>query len=65
MIRIYKGKAQTEEDMRFIKSVLQNGLDVACAHLVIDESQYCETCKYKIACKEVRKAISYIENRFE
>ena len=65
MIRIYKGKAQTEDDMRFIKSVLQNGLDVACAHLVIDESQYCETCKYRIACKEVRKAISYIVKRYE
>ena len=65
MIRIYKSKSQTEDGMRFIKSVLQNGLDVACAHLVIDESQYCETCKYRTACKEVRRAISYIEKRFE
>lgn len=65
MIRIYKGKFQSEDDMRFIKSVFQNGLDVACAHLVIDESQYCETCKYRTACKEVRKAISYIEQRYE
>lgn len=65
MIRIYKGMTQTEDDMRFFKSVLQNGLDVACAHLVIDESQYCETCKYRTDCKEVRKAISYIEKRYE
>lgn len=65
MIRIYKGKSQTEDDMRFIKSVFQNGLDVACEHLVIDESQYCGTCKYKKSCKEVRKAISYIEERYK
>lgn len=65
MIRIYKGNAQTEDDMRFIKSVMQNGLDIACSHLIVDESQYCETCKYQKPCKEVRKAISYIENRFE
>lgn len=65
MIRIYKGKSQTEEDMRFIKSVLQNGLDIACSHLIVDESQYCETCKYRQACKEVRKTISYIEKRYE
>lgn len=65
MIRIYKGNAQTEDDIRFIKSVLQNGLDVACVHLVIDESQYCETCKYRTACKDVRQSISYIEKRYE
>lgn len=64
MIRIYKGETQTEDDMRFIRSVLQNGLDVACAHLVIDESQYCETCKYRTTCKEVRRTISYMEKRF-
>lgn len=65
MIRIYKGNAQTEDDMRFIKSVLQNGIDIACSHLIVDERQYCETCKYRISCKEVRKAISYIEKRYE
>lgn len=65
MIRIYKGKAQTEDDMRFIKSVLQNGLDIACSHLIVDEHQYCETCKYRKACKELRKTISYIEERYE
>lgn len=65
MIRIYKGNAQTEDDIRFIKSVLQNGLDLACVHLVIDESQYCETCKHRTPCKEVRKTISYIEKRYE
>lgn len=65
MIRIYKGDAQTEDGMRFIKSVLQNGLKIACSHLIVDESQYCETCKYRTSCNEVRKAISYIEKRYE
>lgn len=65
MIRIYKGKSQTEDDMRFIKSVLQNGIDIACSHLIVDERQYCETCKYRKTCKEVRKTISYIEERYE
>ena len=65
MIRIYKGKVQNEDDMRFIKSVLQSGLDVACSHLIIDEGQYCDICKYRTACKEVRKAISYIDRRYK
>lgn len=65
MIRIYKGNAQTDDDMRFIKSVLKNGLDIACSHLIVDERQYCETCKHRRVCKEVRKTITYIENRFE
>ena len=62
MIHIYKGQAQ---NMRFIKSVLQNGLKVACEHLVVDEHQYCGTCEYRTTCNEVRKAISYIEKRYE
>lgn len=65
MIRIYKGNAQTEDDMWFIKSVLQNGLDIACSHLIVDERQYCETCKYRTSCKEVRRTISYLENIYE
>ena len=65
MIRIYKGRTQTEDDMRFIKSVLQNGLDIACSHLIVDERQYCETCKYRTACKEVRGSISYKKKRYE
>ena len=65
MIRIYKGKSQNEDDMIFIKSVLQNGLDIACSHLIVDERQYCETCKYRTTCKEIRTAISYIEKIYE
>lgn len=67
MLRVYKGRSQPVSDMHFIKSVLQTGIDITCIDAItsdIDRTS-CKSCKNRIACHDIKKAIEFIEKTYD